>query len=73
MKSRSIARRRFETAGWRTISLAHGQVVWPDGRKSRFNVRLSAKPGTDGDVELIAEDIGRSNGGCKTITLTRRL
>ena len=73
MKARSIHRRKFENSGWRTIPLAQGQVVWPDGRKSRFNVRLMAKPGTEGDIQLIAEDINRTNGGTKTITLSRRL
>lgn len=74
MKARNIKRSRFEVSGWRVISLAHGQITWPDGRLCRFNVRLQAKPGTEGDVELIAEDLNRvpgSDRAIKRITLQR--
>ena len=72
MKSRRIHRCRFETAGWRTIPLAQGEVLWPDGRKSRFNVRLIALPGSDGEIALVAEDLNRPAAAARSLLLKRR-
>ena len=70
MKPRNLKRAAFESAGWRTITIAHGQVKWPDGRVCRYNVRLQACAGSEGDITLIAEDI---NGGCRFIKLRRKI
>jgi len=58
-KSITIKRSEFESAGWRTIEVAQGKVVWPNGKVNEFRVRLQAMPGEEGDVYLVAEDINR--------------
>lgn len=67
-----IPRRKFETSGWRTITIAEGSVVFPNGRNCRFNVRLQAAAGEEGDITLIAEDINRPEGKAKMIKLRRK-
>jgi hypothetical protein len=71
--ARSIKRAAFETCGSRSITIAKGLVLWPDGRECRYNVRLVANPGEDGDVILVAEDINRpADRSCKTIKLAKK-
>ena len=66
----SIPRSHFEDCGFRTVTIARGEVTWPDGKIQRINVRLSAMPGTDGTIHLYAEDI--NTGKTKRIPLTRK-
>lgn len=54
---RRIDREEFENSGFRMIELARGEVVFPDGRNARFNARICAKPGRNGDVFIVSEDI----------------
>lgn len=68
-----IPRAHFETCGFRMQSLACGAVTWPDGRVCRFNVRLMAEPGANGEIVLIAEDNNRdSRTSSKALRLRRR-
>lgn len=60
----------FEIAGWRSITLAYGEVVYPDGRPCRFNVRLHRT--ANDTIQLIAEDINRDGSFAKALTLRRR-
>lgn len=71
-KKSKIQRREFENSGWRIITLAHGEVCWPDGRNNRFNVRLQAQPGTAGEIVLIVEDINKDSSFAKAIPLSRK-
>jgi hypothetical protein len=66
----TIPRSHFEDCGWRTVTIARGQVTWPDGKVQRLNVRLSASPGNDGAIHLYAEDI--NTGKTTRIPLTRK-
>ena len=50
-----IQRSEFEDAGWRTITLSRGCVVFPDGRRSTFDVRLQALPGSEGEITFQAQ------------------
>lgn len=70
-KKLNIPRAAFEDSGWRTIELARGSVEFPDGRHCRFNVRLVAMPGANGDIQLFAEDINRDCAPT-VITLKRK-
>lgn len=63
---RNIPRRRFERES--VIELSRGVVTWPNGKLCRFNVRLVADQGSEGDVRLIAEDINRE----KTVSIKLR-
>jgi hypothetical protein len=66
----AIKRGRFEKVGGRTIELSRGMVTWPDLKVCRFNVRLIANPGSDGDIYLVAEDI--NTGVERTLKLSRQ-
>lgn len=56
MKKKQIKRAAFERAPWRVINIAVVEIVWPDSRTSRVDLRLQALPGTAGAVEIITED-----------------
>lgn len=69
-----IPRSRFENEGFRTVELARGSVLFGDKTTCKFNVRLMADPGTEGDIRIIVEDINRSLHTDHTYaTLNRKL
>lgn len=69
----ALHRQSFETADLNTIPLARGTITFEDGRVARFNVRLAADPGSDGDIRLVCEDINRPIGhSTRSLRLIRK-
>lgn len=72
MKLKPIRRKAFETSGFRTIELARGIIEFPDGRHSRYNIRLVAAPGEEGGVSVVVEDINKPANLSTAIKLVRK-
>lgn len=51
-----IPRSAFETCGFRSMTIACGEVVWEDGRTNSFSVRLVADQGTAGGIRVVVDD-----------------
>lgn len=66
----SIPRSHFEDCGWRSVTIARGEVTFPDGKSHRLNIRLTADPGESGAVHLYVEDI--NTGKISKLNLTRK-
>ncbi len=58
-KNFTYLRHQFESAGGRVIPIANIVVAWPGGKECRASVRLQARPGSEGDIDLIIEDLNK--------------